>query len=190
MGCSQVAESVRGEEALDLCESPLIVWAADAVLLKLPSGRRMPPTILSKKASNWVDRGEAPHSTIERVLGRLLQQNPAHSRVWFREQAEIIVGMVAADATEVHLVGYLRTLFPYDEQQARDSSDFRTTAIALWHIAKAALVRDFAERVLRGDVPPNEPTPDRLGHWLATRILSPDELARFEREGIRTEKDD
>jgi hypothetical protein len=150
----------------------------------------MSPTIISKKASNWVDRGEAPHATIERILGRLLQQNPAHNHVWFREQAEIVVGMVAADASEVHLVGYLRTLLPYDEQQARDSTDLRIRAIALWHVAKAALVRDFAERVLRGDVPPNEPTPDRLGHWLATRLLSPDELARFEREGGENEKDD
>ena len=95
----------------------------------------MSPTILSEKASNWVDRGE-------------------------------------------------------DEQHACDSSDVRIRAIALWHVAKAALVRDFAERVLRGDVPANEPTSDGLGHWLATRLLSPDELARFEREGIRTEKDD
>ena len=150
----------------------------------------MSPTILSTKAGNWVDRGEPPHATIERILGRFLQQNPAQNRVWFREQAEIIVGMVAADATEVHLVGYLRTLVPYDEQQARDSLDFRIRAIALWHVAKAALVRDFAERVLRGEVPPNEPTPDRLAHWLATRLLSPDELTRFEREGVKIEDDD
>jgi hypothetical protein len=150
----------------------------------------MSPTIISKNASNWVDRGDPPHPTIERILGRFLQQNPAHNRVWFREQAEIIVGMVAADATEVHLVGYLRTLLPYDEPQARDSLDLRIRAIALWHVAKAALVRDFAERVLRGDVPANEPTPDRLGQWLAMRLLSPDELARFEREGVKSEKDD
>ena len=137
-----------------------------------------------------MDRGDPPHATIERILGRFLQQNPAHNRVWFREQAEIIVGMVAADATEVHLVGYLRTLLPYDEQQARDSSDIRIRAIALWHVAKAALIRDFAESVLRGDVPANEATPDRFGHWLATRLLSPDELARFEREGVKRDDDE
>jgi len=28
----------------------------------------MPPTIISKKASNWVDRGESPVPTMRRVL--------------------------------------------------------------------------------------------------------------------------
>src|SRR5262245_42825673 len=143
----------------------------------------MPPTIISKQASNWVDRGESSRGMIERILGRFLDRNPATEVEWFREQADIITGMVAADATEVHLVGYLRTLLVYREDLARDSGTYRLTAIALWHVAKAALVRDFAERVLRGEIPPNDATPDRLGHWLASRLLSSEELARFEREG-------
>jgi hypothetical protein len=140
----------------------------------------MAPTIISSKASNWVDRGEPARFTLTRVLSRFLNQNPADRRDWFDEQAEIIQAMVAADATEVHLAGYLRTLLPEAERVARDSAAIRLTAIALWHIAKAALVRDFAERVLRGEVPVNAPTPDRLSHWLATRLLSEEELARFE----------
>jgi hypothetical protein len=56
----------------------------------------------------------------------------------------------------------------------------RMAAVALWHVAKAALVRDFAERVLKGEVPPNAPTPDTLSHWLASRLLNPDEMADFE----------
>ena len=71
-------------------------------------------------------------------------------------------------------------MLPEAEAPTRDSSAVRLTAIALWHIAKAALVRDFAERVLQGEVPVNAPTPDRLSHWLATRLLSEEELARFE----------
>jgi hypothetical protein len=55
----------------------------------------------------------------------------------------------------------------------------------LWHIAKAALVRDFAERVLRGEIPVNAPTPDSFSHWVARRLLSDEELERFEREGSR-----
>src|SRR5215510_1375547 len=143
----------------------------------------MPRTIISKQASNWVDRGESPRATIERILGRFLERNPDADLEWFREQADTITGMVAADATEVHLVGYLRTLLKDREGLARDNGTYRLTAIALWHVAKAALVRDFAERVLRGEIPPNDATPDRLGHWLASRLLSPEELARFEREG-------
>jgi hypothetical protein len=49
--------------------------------------------------------------------------------------------------------------------------------IAIWHIAKAALVRDFAERVLGGDVPPNVPAPEPLSEWLAARLLTPEEIA-------------
>jgi hypothetical protein len=57
----------------------------------------------------------------------------------------------------------------------------RITAIALWHVAKAALVRDFAERVLSGQVPRPVASSDSLSHWLAARLLTPDELEAFER---------
>jgi hypothetical protein len=59
----------------------------------------------------------------------------------------------------------------------------RSAAIGLWHAAKAALARDLAERVLRGEIPPNTPTPELLGHWLAARLLTAEELAVFEQEG-------
>jgi hypothetical protein len=62
--------------------------------------------------------------------------------------------------------------------------------MSLWHIAKAALVRDFAERVLRGEVPPNQATPDSLSHWLASRRFTPGELAQFEQEGKPPDSDD
>jgi len=142
----------------------------------------MAPTIISSKASNWVDRGESPHTTIERVLVRFLKRDPIAHRAWLREQADIVTGMVEADATEVHLAGYLRTLLAEAGDRKCDAATCRLNAIALWHIAKAALVRDFAERVLRGEVPPNEATPDTLSHWLATRLLSADELARYEEQ--------
>ncbi len=54
----------------------------------------------------------------------------------------------------------------------------RQAAIALWHIAKAALVRDVAERVLNSDLMNKPETPDSLGHWLAVRLLTPEELAQ------------
>jgi hypothetical protein len=149
----------------------------------------MPHTIISKKASNWVDRGHPPHQTIERVLGRLLDRNPIDEPTWFRQQSETIVGMVAADAGEVHVAGFLRTLFPA-ESPARDADTMRAAAIAVWHIAKAALVRDFAERLLRGEVPPREATADSLSHWLAARLLTPQQLADFEADVSRREDED
>lgn len=74
----------------------------------------MPPTIINSKASNWVDRGEPPHPTITRILGRFLDRHPGTAPAWFQEQAETIVGMVAADATEVHVASFLRTLLTAD----------------------------------------------------------------------------
>jgi hypothetical protein len=141
----------------------------------------VPPTILNKNASNWVDRGEPPHPTIERVIARFLGQNVAARPQWFREQSETVVGMVAADATEVHVAGFLRTLFA-DGGPSPDSATIRAAAISVWHIAKVALVRDFAERVLRGEVPVNSPTPDSLSHWLAAKLLTPDQLSQFEKD--------
>lgn len=60
-------------------------------------------------------------------------------------------------------------------------------AAAVWALAKAAQVRDFAERVVQGDVPVNAPTRDTLSHWLAERLLTPDELAEWEDEPYRSE---
>ena len=148
----------------------------------------MPHTLISKKASNWVDRGEPPHPTIERVLGRFLDRNPTSDPRWFRGQSELIVGMVAADASEVHVAGFLASLLTSTSPQ-RDSPSIRAAAIAVWHVAKAALVRDLAERVLRGDVPPNDPTPDTLSHWLAARLLSPEQLQAFESRSDRDDSD-
>jgi hypothetical protein len=145
------------------------------------------PTITSKNASNWVDRGEPPNATLKRVLAHFFQRFDDEDEPWLDEHVQIIIGMVAADATEVHIAGYLRSIAGENSSPGRDSTGFRPVAIALWHIAKAALVRDFAERVLRGEVPVNEPTQDSFSHWLASRLLTPDELARFEAEGRRNE---
>lgn len=142
----------------------------------------MPPTIISKKAGNWVDRGEPPNPTLRRVLARFFERLSPGDEAWLDEHANTVVGMVAADATEVHIAAYLRSIVAEEGAPNREPLGARSTAIALWHIAKAALVRDFAERVLRGEVPVNEPTPDSFSHWVASRLLSPEELARFERE--------
>jgi beta-phosphoglucomutase-like phosphatase (HAD superfamily) len=142
----------------------------------------MRPTIIAKKASNWVDRGEPPNPTLRRVLEFFFERHDADSQPWLEEQANIILGMVAADATEVHIAGYLRSVVRETGSPQREPLGARSAAVALWHIAKAALVRDFAERVLRGEVPVNQPTPDSFSHWIASRLLTPDELARFEAE--------
>lgn len=150
----------------------------------------MPPTIISKKASNWVDRGEPANPTLRRVLAHFFERLDPADEPWLEEHVLIVLGMVAADATEIHIAGYLRSVVRQVGSPAREPLDARSVAVALWHIAKAALVRDFAERVLRGDVPGNEPTPDSFSHWVASRLLTPLELERFEREARPNESDD
>ncbi len=141
------------------------------------------PTIIWKKASNWVDRGDAPAKNMRRVLAHLFDRFDAEAEPWLDELALTVLGMVEADSTEVHIAGYLRSVarerdvFPVVQFRAR------AAAVGLWHIAKCALIRDFAERVLNGQIPANEPTPDSFSHWIATRLLTSEELARFEAEG-------
>ena len=142
----------------------------------------MPPTIISKKAGNWVDRGEPPNPTLRRVLAHFFERDIDGDREWLDEIANTIVGMVAADATEIHIAAYLRDIVRQEGSPTREPLGARPAAIALWHIAKAALVRDFAERVLCGEVQVNEPDRDSFSHWVASRLLSPEELAQFEKE--------
>ena len=143
----------------------------------------MPPTIISRKAGNWVDRGEPPNPTLRRVLAHFFERLDPADEPWLEEHALTVLGMVAADATEIHIAGYLRSVVRQSGHPQREPLGARAAAISLWHIAKAALVRDFAERVLRGEIPVNQPTPDSFSHWIASRLLTADELARFEREG-------
>jgi hypothetical protein len=140
------------------------------------------PGITTRNANNWVDRGSPPQPILARILAGLFARNEENDRAWLAEHSAAVVGMVAADATEVQLVGYLRTVERDLGEPRRDPLAMRMTADALWHVAKVAMVRDLAERLLRGEIPPNDPTPDRLGHWLAERLLTPEEMAEFERE--------
>ena len=70
----------------------------------------MVPTIISKKAGNWVDRGEPANPTLRRVLAYFFERFDPLDDAWLDEHATIILGMVAADATEVHIAGYLRSV--------------------------------------------------------------------------------
>ena len=142
----------------------------------------MKPTILSRKASNWVDRGESPLPTLRRVLAYFFERHSPDDFPWLDEHARNVLGMVAADATEVHVAGYLRSVVRDTGGPARQPLGARAAAVGLWHIAKAALVRDFAEKVVRGEIPANTPTADTFSHWIASRLLTPEELARFEAE--------
>lgn len=140
------------------------------------------PTIISKKANNWVDRGEPPEPTLQRILAFLFQRHADSDRPWLETHAVAVFGLVAADATEVQVVGYLNVLARELGYARGELPGVRSAAVGLWHAAKAALVRDFAEQVLQGEIPPDAPTQKPLSRWLAARLLTPEELALFERE--------
>lgn len=140
------------------------------------------PTISSKKASNWVDRGEPAGPTLRRIIAHLFGKHPDNDAHWLGGHANAVYAMVDADATEIHVVGYLRSVARDLGYEQGEPAGVRTAAIALWHASKAAIVRDLAERVLNGEIPPNHPTDEPLGRWLARRLLTPQELARFEAE--------
>ena len=136
----------------------------------------MKPTIISKKASNWVDRGESPESTLARVLASYLELDPTKERVRLHEYAGSVRGMAEADATEVQIAGYLRSLEAKHLNAEHPARHRRGVAIALWHITKAAEVRDRAMRLLSeyaAAAPPGERVP--LSTWLSERLLREDQ---------------
>ena len=137
------------------------------------------PILSAPRADNWVDRGEPCEPVLARILAHYFERRDATDATWNAQHAAAIRGLVEAGGTEIHVAGYLYRELRELGKPAPPRG--RTTAIALWHVAKAALVRDFAERVLNGDVPRPVATSDSLSHWLAARLLTSDELEAFER---------
>lgn len=135
--------------------------------------------LTASKANNWVDRGEPPEPTLCRILAFYFGRHGAADEPWLAEHATAIRGLVEAHGTEIHVATYLYRVLRDLDLPAPPRG--RVTAIALWHAAKAALVRDFAERVLRGEVPRPVPTGEPLSQWLTARLLTPAELEAFER---------
>jgi hypothetical protein len=133
-----------------------------------------------KPAGNWVDRREPPNATLRGVLAHFFERLEPSDEPWLEDHALIVLGMVGADATEVQIAAYLRSVVRENGSPKREPLGARPAAITLWHIAKVALVRDFADRALRGDVPLNTPTSESLGDWLRDRLLARDELENEE----------
>jgi hypothetical protein len=103
--------------------------------------------LIDRGAGNWVDRGQPPEPELSRVLAYYIGRDLSSSGTELRAHVEAIRGMVEADSTEVHLVGYLKEIerqFGITDDPARR----RGCAIALWHIAKCAEVRERAHRLM------------------------------------------
>lgn len=112
---------------------------------------------------NWVDRGDPLESALARVLAHALQRDVVDAEV--AAHVLTIRGLVEAGSTEVHVAGYLRTVYAACGQAEPEPTARRTLAIALWHIAKSGLVRDAMTREiasLRRALPPALPLSAQL----------------------------
>ena len=105
--------------------------------------------MISKSGENWVDQGHPPLQTIRRVLAHEFDRHTPADEEWLRAQANTILAIVVAHGTEVEVTNYLRTLAADTHPAALSQDAVRLVGIALWHIAKVALVRDAAERRLQ-----------------------------------------
>jgi hypothetical protein len=126
--------------------------------------------MISSSASNWVDRGEPPEPKIARALRHFLGFDAPMDDESLLSEACVFVGMVAADASEVQIAAYLGHLEDRAGLQRSAARRRRLEAIAIWHIAKAALTRDRALRLLAGEELDLRAEDTRLSVWLAERI--------------------
>jgi hypothetical protein len=121
----------------------------------------MPERLIDGHAANWVDRGQPPEPELTRVLAHYLDQRAQLAGETLRPHVTALRGMVEAESTEVHLLGYLREI--EREFGVTDSEDRgrrrRAVVIALWHIAKCAEVRDRAARLMAHGAPPTRVPP-------------------------------
>jgi hypothetical protein len=92
-------------------------------------------------ASTWVDRGDPPEPSLARVLAFYLHRDLRAEATTLHEWATEVLGMVDANATDVNLGGYLAALADGPGVRERTSFERRAAGIALWHVAKCALIR-------------------------------------------------
>jgi len=138
----------------------------------------------SSSASNWVDRGDAADRKVRQIVAQFIgDADAAKSRApWLTDAVRDLGGMVLADASEVQLAGYLRTLAESRGRAVMDAPPALLVAVAVWHIVKAAEVRDRAERIIRTMADDRPEASPPLAEWLAERLLSPDELQAHRRQ--------
>jgi hypothetical protein len=123
----------------------------------------------SNKEGNWLDRGGPPEPVIVRVLAYYLGIDPSTAASALDEHATAIHGMVLADATEVQLVNYLKRV-ESESPLPPPVHGRRAAAVSLWHIVKAASLRDELGRLQVRWRAEHAGTQEPLSTWLAERI--------------------
>ena len=127
--------------------------------------------VIHERASNWVDRGEPAEPKIAKALRHFFGFDADVEDARLQEYASTLVAMVAADASEVQVAAYLGHLEDQLGRERAPAPRRRLEAIAVWHIAKAALTRDRAMRLLSGEAVDATAEHQRLSDWLREQIL-------------------
>jgi hypothetical protein len=86
-----------------------------------------------------------------RILAYYFDLDLREDDTLLHEWATELLGMVAADATEVNLGGYLVALEDKLKIEGQTKRHRRAVCIALWHVAKCALVREEKGRAFPED---------------------------------------
>ncbi len=121
------------------------------------------------RASNWVDRNDPIEPALARVLGQTLGVPADDPRL--TTHALTIRGLVEAYGSEVHVARLLRGIFAEFGQGEPTREAAYTLGIALWHIAKAGLVRDAGLRHAR-ELAKQLPPEPKLAAKLERAILN------------------
>jgi hypothetical protein len=121
--------------------------------------------VSKRHLSNWVDRGESPQRQLTRVLVKFLRLDPKADASTLAAHCETILAFVAADGSEVQLADYLAELQRGLGREVSPGIVRRYVAVALWHIAKVAFLREeISQRAVAVDyvyVAPNGKVMDR-----------------------------
>ena len=99
---------------------------------------------MSRRQLNWVDRLEPPEPELARVLRRFLELDGERDAAVLAEYAHVVTQMVRARASEGEVASYLAYVQGQRGQPVTPPPVRRYVAVALWHMAKVALVRDAA----------------------------------------------
>lgn len=131
--------------------------------------------MISPDASNWVDRGEPAEPKLARALHHVLGRDRPVDDAVLLGHAATVLGMVEADASEVQVAAYIGDVQTELGLERTAGRARRLAAIALWHMGKAALVRDRSLRLLDAVRDAATTEQPRLSDWLKERLMRDDE---------------